>query len=73
MTHLFKEIEERHKPLEELAKHLWHLSSLLDLHAWYQSRAGSPEPNLLAASQEAEAAARILLGEPIPTERDRNA
>lgn len=63
MKHLFEAVEAKQKPLEELADRLMSMASLLGLHAWYQSRGGVDEPNLSAAAEDAEAAARILRGE----------
>jgi hypothetical protein len=54
---LFAEHVQRHEQLEELAERLLSQSSLLGLHAWYKS-----SDVLRAAADDAEDAARILLG-----------
>lgn len=65
MSDLFTEVYAKQKPLDDLAERLLKTASLLGLHAWYQSRGGEAEPNLAAAAEAAEAAARILRGEPV--------
>ncbi len=57
MKDLFAEHVQRHEQLEELAERLLSQSSLLGLHAWYKS-----SDVLRAAADDAEDAARILLG-----------
>jgi hypothetical protein len=57
MNDLFAEHVRRHEMFEELASLLLSQSSLLGLHAWYQS-----SEVFRAASDDAESAARILLG-----------
>jgi hypothetical protein len=60
---LFAAHEAREIKLEEMAEGLLHRASILNLHAWYRSEGGILEQNLAAASEDAEAAARILMGE----------
>ena len=57
MKDLFAEHVQRHEQLEKLAERLLSQSSLLGLHAWYKS-----SDVLRAAADDAEDAARILLG-----------
>ena len=57
MIDLFANHHERHERLEVLAKKLFQISSLVGLHAWYQS-----SKDLRQASEDAEDAGRILLG-----------
>lgn len=57
MKDLFAEHVRRHEQLEELAERLLSQASLLGLHAWYKS-----SDVLRAAADDAEDAARILLG-----------
>jgi hypothetical protein len=60
MMDLFAEHNERHQRLEALATTLLSMSSLIGLHGWYQS-----SDDLKEAADDAEDAARILLGERI--------
>ncbi len=57
MNDLFTSHARRHEQLEELAERLLAQSSLLGLHAWYKS-----SDVFRAAADDAEDAARILLG-----------
>jgi hypothetical protein len=60
MSDLFAEHHERHQRLEALAATLLSMSSLIGLHGWNQS-----SDDLREAADDAEEAARLLLGEKI--------
>jgi hypothetical protein len=57
MSELFQEHIQRHQRLEELSAKMFAMASVIALHGWYQS-----SRTLLEAADDAEEAARILLG-----------
>ena len=59
---LFQSHIEQASKLDSLSGKLIATSSMLALHAWYQSEGGVLEPNLAKAAQYAVDAARILQG-----------
>lgn len=59
---LFQPHLERLAQLDSLSGKLIWTSSLLELHAWYQSKGGVLEPNLATAAAYARDAALILQG-----------
>lgn len=59
---LFQSHLEREARLDSLVGKLVWTSSILELHAWYQSKGGVREPNLSTAAQYARDAALILQG-----------
>ena len=59
---LFESYEAKVSRLESMAGSLLRMSSLLELHAWYQSEGGVLQPTLAAAANDANDAALILLG-----------
>ena len=68
MSDLFAEHHARHELLETLAAKLFSMSSHIGLHGWYQS-----SDDLREAADDAEEAARILLGERIQAWESANA
>ena len=59
---LFESYEAKVSRLESMAGSLLRMSSVLGLHAWYQSKGGVLQPTLAAAANDANDAALILLG-----------
>ena len=59
---LFQSHLERESRLDSLSGKLVWTSSILELHAWYQSKGGVREPNLATAAAYARDAALILQG-----------